>query len=435
MTLNSWRDKLFVNALCLIAFTIPFPYYLGAISVWVLVFAWLIQGDFVNKIRHLSKAGYLVWIAYFLLFAASYFYSDNKEASQVDLVAKLSFVIFPILIGTAEIDKKTLEKIFISFIAGISAIAIYAIVHAFYMFHKIGDPSQFFYHTLVITLDANAVYMSFYVIFSLYLFITYRFSSVFTRERKFFKWSVFGLLVVFFILLSCRLLIFLFFMYLGIIAIKFLFRNPKKYMLKISILAFVAITFCSIILFTKNPVKERYLLVARGNIDLAFQKDFSNKDFVLDNVNTRLLIWRVAMENIRERNLWWKGCGNGDINDIQNEKLLQLGVPGFKKEDGFLSPLHDIYIHNMYLQTLEMIGIPGLICLLLILILPFFSIKYVKNKGTFYIFQSTGILFMMQESVLQIQAGVIYFTFFSIVFWSFYYSQKKPKEVMLRATV
>lgn len=395
----------------------------------------MLQGNFANKLPRLSRPGNLVWIAYFLLFAISYFYSDNKHASVIDLIAKLSFVIFPILIGTVEIDRKILEKIFNSFIAGLSVIAIYSIVHAFYMFHKNGDPGEFFYHTLVITLDANAVFMSFYVIFALYLFITFRFSTVFTKERKFFKWSVFGLLLVFFILLSCRLLIFLFFVYLGIIAVKFLFRNPKKYVLKISILAVVALTLCGIILFTKNPVKERFLLVARGNSDLAFQKDYSNKEFILDNVSIRLLLWRVSIENIKERNLWWTGCGNGDINDIQNEKLLKLGVPGFKKEDGFVSDLHDIYIHNMYLQTLEMIGIPGLICLLLILILPLFSIKYVKNQGTFYIFQATGILFMMQESVLQIQAGVIYFTFFSIVFWSFCYSQKSQKEMTLRATV
>lgn len=435
MTPNSWRDKFFVNALLLLAFIIPFPYYFGAISVWVLAGAWLVQGNFANKLPRLSRLGNLVWIIYFLLFALSYFYSDNKQASLVDLTTKLSFIIFPILIGTAEIDRKTLEKIFISFITGVSVIAIYAIVHAFYMFHKNGNPGEFFYHTLVITLDANAVYMSFYVIFALYLFITFRFSSVFTKERKFFKWSVFSLLLVFFILLSCRLLIFLFFVYLGIIGIKFLFRNPKKYMLKISILAVAALSFCSIILFTKNPIKERYLIVVRENTNLAFQQDYSNKAFVLDNLNIRLLLWRVSIENIKERNLWWAGCGNGDINDIQNEKLLKLGVPGFKKEDGWISPLHDVYIHNMYLQTLEMIGIPGLICLLVILILPFFSIRYVKNKGTFYIFQSTGILFMMQESVLQIQAGVIYFTFFSIVFWSFCYSQKNHKEVMPRATV
>jgi O-antigen ligase len=436
MTLDSWRDKVFVNALCLLAFVIPFPYPFGATSVWVLVLAWLIQGGFANKFKRLSKPGYLVWIAYFILFALSYFYSKNKEASLLDLTTKLTFVIFPILIGTVEIDRKTLEKIFNSFIAGLCAIAFFCILYAFCIFQKTGDASQFFYHALVDILDAaNAVYMSFYVIFALFLFITFRFSSVFTKERKPFKWSVFGFLFAFFIMLACRLLIFLFLVYLGIIAVKFLLRNPKKYVLKIVTLAFVVLTFCGFILFTKNPIKERYLLVAKGNMDWVRQKDFSNKNFVLDNVNVRLLIWRVAIENIEERNLWWKGCGNGDINDIQNEKFVQLNVPGFRKDDRYESPLHSIYIHNMYLQSLEMIGIPGLLCLLLILILPFFSIKYVKNKGTFYIFQSTAILFMMQESVLQIQAGIIYFTFFSIVFWSFCYSQKNQKEMPRRATV
>ncbi|MDI3320264.1 O-antigen ligase family protein [Pinibacter soli] len=435
MSLNSWRDKLFVNALCLIAFIIPFPFYLGAISAWILALAWLIQGNFAAKIQRLLKPGYLVWIVYFALFGLSYFYSDNKKESTVDIVSKLTFVIFPILIGTGEIDRKALEKIFISFITGVSLIALFCIIHAFYLFNKNGDASQFFYHTLVSMLDANAVYMSFYTIFALYLFVSFRFTSVFTKKRKAFKWSVFSLLLVFFILLSCRLLIFLFVLYLGLTAVKFLFRNPKKYLLKISILAVVVGTFCSIILFTKNPIKERYLLVARGNMDLVFQKDFSHKEFVLDNLNARPLIWRVAIENIVEKNLWWKGCGNGDINDIQNEKYLQLGIPGFKKEDGFQSPLYNIAIHNMYLQTLEMIGIPGLICLILILALPFFSIRYVKNKGIFYIFQCTGILFMMQESVLQTQAGIVYFVFFSILFWNYYYLQKNNKETPFDATV
>jgi hypothetical protein len=128
-----------------------------------------------------------------------------------------------------------------------------------------------------------------------------------------------------------------------------------------------------------------------------------------------------------EKKLWLKGCGSGDLNDIQNSKFEQLGVPGFKKEDGFQSPFRNIAIHNMYLQTLMMIGIPGLLCLLTIVLLPLFYLKGLDNYLIFLAFFISGIMFMCQESVLQTQGGLVYYTFFSVIFWNVHYSNKVSK--------
>jgi len=88
------------------------------------------------------------------------------------------------------------------------------------------------------------------------------------------------------------------------------------------------------------------------------------------------------------------------------------------------SDLFNVNLHNMYVQSLFMLGIPGLAVFLAIMLGPFFALRYIREKTIFLIFQITAILFMMQESALQTHAGIVFFTFFSQVFWNRSYYNK-----------
>jgi hypothetical protein len=429
--LDFWRNNFFRIALCILAFAIPFPFVFGAIAMWILVFSWLIQTGLSTRIRKITKPPYLIWILYFLLFAVSYFYSENKAESVKDLEKKLSLLILPVIVGTSiGIAKKDLEKIFFWFIAGIAIISVYCIGNAVYLYQSSHDKELFFYHTLVENLDSNAVYMSFYTIFALFLLLFYKWDYFFKLNKNNWRWPLISIIFVFLLLLSCRLIIVVFFALLLLWVISSLFRTGKFFTAKK--MAFITIaTFAgSLILFTNNPVKTRYQNLRSDNIRNVFEKDYKQKALKLDNLTIRLFIWRVCVQNIEEKNLWAIGCGNGDIEDIQNKKMLELGLPGFDDKTPWRSGLYNIAIHNMYLQTLMMIGIPGVFCLLCIVFLPFFYLKRMDNKFIFLVFHITAALFMCQESGLETQAGIIYYTFFSMVFWNYYYSQKNNKEVV-----
>lgn len=426
---NNWRNKIFNGALCLVAFVMSFPFNIEAVAIWTLIAAWLVQGDLKNKVKELSKPGYLLWILYFFLFALSISYSENKNEGIKDVVLKLSFIVFPVVIGTGIfLNKKTLENLFFWFIAGLTLTAAFCIGRACWLYYLSHDETYFFYHILVDALDSNAVYMSFYVFLSLFLLLFFEWQMFFNGKNRKWKWILTILLFAFFLLLSCRLLIVLFFILLLILSAKSIKGDGPSIQVRKILIGTIVLGSLCVLVFTNNPIKERYENLRTNNINFIFEKGYAGKDFKVDHLTFRPLIWRVCLQNVVEKKLWLKGCGSGDVSDIQNKEFEELGVPGFKESDGFQSPFHDIAIHNMYLQTLIMIGIPGLVCLLTIVLLPFFYLKNLENNLIFLVFFISAIMFMCQESVLQTQGGLVYYTFFSVIFWNYYYSNKIAKE-------
>ena len=123
--------------------------------------------------------------------------------------------------------------------------------------------------------------------------------------------------------------------------------------------------------------------------------------------------------------LWLTGCGVGDVGILQKGRIALYDAHTnalYKQPD--LSVLN---LHNMYLQVLMTLGIPGLLIFLLIVLTPFSWLKRLKNKEVFLIFLVSYLLYMMQESALQTQAGVVYFTFFYQVFMLVYCAERDNK--------
>lgn len=138
------------------------------------------------------------------------------------------------------------------------------------------------------------------------------------------------------------------------------------------------------------------------------------------------------MESIVERKAWLTGVGNGDVHLVLNQKMRDYKIqhidnPDVSKRPGF----YNANLHNMFLQVLVMLGIPGLITFILICIWPLFYIRQTVPYQPFLLFHITSILFMMQEAVLQTQAGIFFYIFISSIFLNMYYSQKHEKKKLM----
>lgn len=418
---TGWKQHFFSISLRVLAFAISMPFIYGSLAIIMLSFAWVIQGGFPQRLKNLWHISYLVWILYYLLHVISYTYSTNKADAAFDLQSKMSFFILPILIGTGiQLDKKQLEKIFFSYVCGITASAIYCMGKAVFLYRVTHKATYFFYHTLVKGLETNAIYIAWFTIFSLFLLLFFSWDTFFKGKKAIFKWVLFSIQMLFFILLSSRLLIVLFFVLLLPIGYVLYFRNKRISLLKKSLILVTILSLACGIFFTQNPVKQRYKDVEQNNFRQLLENDYSNKPLQLNNLTIRLFVWRVSLQNIRENNLWLKGCGNGSVHDLQNKKMKELGLSDFQNAHP-TSSLYNMNLHNMYLQSLMMLGIPGLITFLLIVCYPFFCMKNVPGKEVFIAFQITCALFMVQEAALQTQAGIVFFTFFSQIFWNIYH--------------
>lgn len=420
-----WSKTFLEYSLCLVAFSIPFPFIYSSICIGIVILAWLIQFNFKDTfINFKERKALWLWILFYALHAVSYFYSQNKVQSSFDLQQKISFVILPVVIGAGvQINKQTLERIFISFIAGITLIGIYCLTHAIFRWYETGDTNVFFYHELISGLEINAVYMAWYCLFSicLLLFLT-------NNGLLFYKWIRMAIIIIqimFFTLLSSRMLIAIFFIVVIPIYLKNIFN--KLSLLKVITSITALIILAGVITFTKNPIRDRYEHIYHVGINQAFINDYTNVaegDF--SNLTLRLFIWRIGVLNLNEHHLWWKGTGNGDYQRYQNQKMEEFGIRNIS-DPVYTSPLRDVNLHNMYMQSLIMLGIPGLFTFILISFLPLFTLVNLDNRKIFFLFHISIICFMMQEAALQTQAGVIYYTFFSAIFWNIKYNDLHKK--------
>lgn len=423
-------NRLKYFALYLLAFTIPLPYTYANISIFIYIFFWILTVNRKQLLNNL-KTGKMLWvyIAYFIIFLAGYYYSTNKDQSLFDSSSKMFFLILPIIIGAGiSIEKKQLQNIFFAFILGVTAIALSSSVRAYTQWQASGDVNNLFYHSLVKDFDANAVYMALYSFFSISLLLMFDWSNFFNGNKRFIKYLLITIQVTFFVLLSARMLTLLFVIFLIPYYIMHVFKSElskKRVVISLAILLLLSVT----ILFTNNPIKTRFADFTNKSSELAFLDDYSKvEEGDFNTLTLRLFLWRIGIENVKEKNLWWFGCGNGDAQAMQNAKLKEYGMRNIHEELALRSPFYNVNLHNMYLQTLMMTGIIGLIILLIFNLHPFFIYKKYPELVYFFPFHVSATFFMIQESMFQTQAGIAYYTLFSIIFYNIYYNKVSVKN-------
>jgi len=406
--------------LCILVFCIPFSFSLISISIILLAVAWLFSGN-INETWQNLKSRKVLWpfIIFYLLHAISYFYSTDKANSLFDLEEKLSLVILPIIVGAGmSIKDEDAERVFFFFTSGVAAISTFCTGRALYVYFTEHISSQFFYHELVYAFDANAVYMAWYAIFSLLLLLFFPWSKIFKGRGKYLQFFYIAIQLCFFVLLSAKTLTALFVAITAIYALPRYFNFKKIGYREIALLA-AGVGIFAVVALTDNPVKKRYMDVIHKDIQNMDSSNVLLKSSA--NLNLRLFLWRLGMENIREHKLWWYGAGNGDVSLLQNEKLAQHGIENIYNPEN-RSNLYNVNLHNMYLQTIVMLGIPGLILLLFIIATPFRLNRNKKYKPFFIMYGVIGAIFLFQEAGFQSAAGIVYYILFLQIFISINYS-------------
>jgi O-antigen ligase len=120
----------------------------------------------------------------------------------------------------------------------------------------------------------------------------------------------------------------------------------------------------------------------------------------------RLVVWHAALEVIKENPFF--GVGTGDVKDVLLEeyrKENKLGVYNMR-----------LNAHNQYLQTYIALGIPGLLLLICMLIIPgWMALR--RFDVVCFAFLAVFAFNILVESMLEVQAGVIFYSFFNVLFF------------------
>jgi O-antigen ligase len=421
-----WAHLLWQYSLCILAFAIPLPFRFGSLAIIILAAAWLLQLQPKETFNNLkSRKALWPWFIYFALHAISYTYSQNKDQSLFDLQSKLSFVLLPLLIGTGSaISSKQTERIFLFFISGVSAIALFSMGRHVFSYLQSHDFSSLFYNHLVEGLDANAVTQAWYTIFAISLLLFVHWEHFFKGFYNYLKIKLIIILTLFLILLSARMLMVLYFLF---ILPYFMLQSVKRLSkARIIIISTIITALAATLVFTENPVKKRYEDIFKINVNQSFLDDYTHVaegDF--SNLTLRVFLWRIGFENINEKHLWLTGAGNGDVYKLQNDKMHSYGMNIYPPVEAWRSPFYNANLHNMYIQSLMMLGIGGLFIFILISFSPFRKLTQIKYNRLFFVFNVIAIFVMMQEAALQSQGGIIYYTFFIQLFWLLYYTRNE----------
>jgi len=405
-------------ACLLLVASIPLPFLYNSICIWVIVGVWLISGKYGSTWRHLkAQPVYWLMIATFFFNAVSYFWTNNKDQSIFDSVSKLSFVVMPVVIGAGtNITSKRLEQILGVFILSITGMGIISFVNAYTRYSLDHDTTHFFYHDLVYGFEANAIYAAWYDFTALSAILFCRWTSVFKGYWTILKWLCAIILLVFLIFLSSRLLLAVFILFTIPAYLWKLISRQRRSWMTILFISSLAVAIVGTLILTGNPVERRYRDVMHRNIQISFLPDYRDTVPRFNNLTLRLFLWRCGMDNMKEHDLWWKGCGNGDEHFLQNERFAELGLDSAYQARNYLV-IHNIDLHNMFMENLVSLGIPGLILFCSLMFLPFFYIRNNSQAWFFISFNVVCFLFMLQEAALQTQAGFVFYLVFSCIFW------------------
>jgi O-antigen ligase len=202
------------------------------------------------------------------------------------------------------------------------------------------------------------------------------------------------------ILLAVRIqLIALPFAMLILIVLQHKKRVAGKLNLKPIILGIVGFSIIVLVLpDTRRRIVESYHEIR------SFNKVIDNKQ-----TNHRVYIWKSAVKVIGEN--FWFGTGSGDADDELAKHLDVIDAKFWNGKEVYYLKSGTYNYHNQYLQWWASNGVIGIAALLIIL---FGGVTQSYKRGDFLtvVMLVLVALSFMTESMLERQAGVLFFTFF-----------------------
>ena len=347
---------------------------------------WIFSFSLKDKLKNLfHKPLALSLMLFYLLHLMSMIYTENTSVGWNDLLLKISIFLLPLfMMSSSFISYQKRFQVLKVFALLMMVMAASDLVLSFLDYRERGNSNAFFYVGLTHFLPGQPHYVSWY--YSMALFISLY--HILNGCNKKFLWGLGSLLLIIsLVLLTSRAFYIAFsvvFLASVIKAFKSSFLSKQNLGLIFLSLGLFVIGIISIpntskrINDTKNEVKSLMGTSAKYT-------------------NPRIYLWKHAAEIIAEEPLLGYGVGDAKKALINTFKVKNIPFSG-----------NNYNFHNQYLQSWAEIGILGVILLMFMLLRPFFE------KGQhplFLIFLGLTLIGFMTESMLERQAGVVFFAF------------------------
>jgi len=379
-----------INVLLLQVIVFSLPLYQKFIPLFIALFALTGLILFFNSSYKfkLSKANVFLLIFYCVL-GLGLFATENLKAGTFDLEVKMSLFIFPILFSLVEYEKTILQKIVRSLVYGVFIFFIVAIYFACKTYVVKDDGLHYFLYSRLSPI-VHPSYMSMYIVVAIAFILNYLKDGVYIFYTQKLSLLVVGFLFLinFMVLSKIGVIISVLLLFYYIF---FWIKSSKKYILGSSLV------ITMLLLFYVSYVSVGYVAqrVDEFVSVFDFEKDNSNK-----SSGVRMHIWKHAVKLVQEKPIL--GHGTGDVKDVLIERYEDSNLT--------LAIKHGYNAHNQFFQILISSGLIGLFIFLL-------SAYLGARSNLFFLgFVIISFFYMSVESILENQAGTIFFgLFFSLL--------------------
>ena len=362
----------------------------------------LLDKSFYRKFSSVfnNKLGVLM-IGYFLILSLSLSYSENLQEGLRSLETKFSFFVFPFFIPflfSKNFPKENVMKIFLW--AGMSYVFV-SYIDAAVDYYSTRNIASFFYSELGVGFfqDGSFIHPT-YASFFYNILISYLGLKIIDTKKNWTSQvpSIISLLTlsVFVFMLSSKFGILALIINFILLLIYYVKQSKR---LMFALVVFGVFGALSVLIISQTPLKKRF--------SSAYTAMVSPSDKP-SSTRARIDVWSVTVELIEENPVW--GVGAGDIRNQLMTKYENKGFDLYQKK-GYDS-------HQEFLQTYAALGILGLLTMIGMFLILFLK-AFQTGNFLLFIFSFLLLMFGMLESMLERQAGVVFFVFFGLYFFSY----------------
>lgn len=430
------REVLFkkIRLLGLLVFVCSLPFSKSANNIAIIVLAinWIFEDRFSVKWDRFNnnKVLLLCFCSIYILSVLGLIYTENMRQGLFELEKNATILLFPLIFASSKpLEKNEIRILFKALILACIIASIVCLGYAVYrnyeeghtltyvfnaIFYDIHLPGRyeyfnyyyFIYYFLTDPLGIHPIYLAMYTLFSSCLVIWLWWDRSKFKEEL--SWIFIFLLIynsIIIVLLSSRTQMFSLIILGTIFVFYYCYRRRIIYK-GILLICFLTVLFFSLILL--NPVSRE-----RFSKAISPTSHYTENEHGEGGLSLRLYQWKYSIKAIQENLLL--GSGPGDAQDVLEEVYLKSDFKiGY---DNQLNP------HNQYLQTWLESGIIGLLILLACMLLPvYFAIN--EKQWIYLVFIFILAVGFVTESMLELNKGIIFYSFFNSLF-AFNFIKKK----------
>lgn len=369
---------------------------------------WLLGLEFKAKLTRLSGniAASLLFLVY-LSIAVGAIYSPEPAEAAKELFTKVPLLAWPFLLSTIPGYKlPKIDLLLRIFILSSVLSCLVAFGYAFWRYSQDANPAYFFFNELLSLTRVSAHYMGMYLSFA-YGLVLYRLLD----GRPLLKNGVLNVLMLIILSLSIVLVSvrmqYLIFIFINVVMLARLFRKTEDRKKAWSWLVGMLAVFTLLIWLL--PGSRQRIIDTYHEIRSA-EEMVENKQ-----TNPRKFLWGTGWDLIEDH--FWLGTGTGAENKELNRRLQEVDAVFWDGHGTYQLYEMRFNLHNAFLQIFAANGIFAFLLLLALFIWPLSKLKRHPFKVEAALFLGISFLSFLTESMLERQAGLLYFSFFYSLFF------------------